>query len=235
MAFQGTNLVVGLDNPTRKLFENLTDDHWRGLWYALIGGVIGIVAGYVMFLVQEARKKDLDDEFEKNILHAICCEIRMLLSLHKRGVGDALKQLPEGKPFNMYLHISQNFFTVFEANASHIGKIAPSLSKTIVELYLVMKAMIEDLAVNKSMLDRLRELSERIRHLPVESPQFKEDETSFKFYQEAMIKQASRLRTNDAMIHSLAADLMRKYDSMPVKKSCSVRFIRILVRAARGL
>ncbi len=188
-----------------------------------------------MFLIQEARKKDQDEEFEKNVLHAICCEITTLLYLHDKGIGQALRNLPEGKPLFGFLHISQNFFTVFESNASHIGKIAPALSKDMVELYLVMKAMIEDLAVNKSFYERLKELNNDRKHLAPSDPDFEIVQASINFYQDAMVKQADRLRLTDARIHALADGLKQKYDSLPLKKAISVRIIRILVRAARGL
>ena len=56
---------------------------------------------------------------------------------------------------------SEDFYTVYRANAVHLGKLEPRIAKQIVKVYVLVKAHVENLRINNRMLDESDDLHEK--------------------------------------------------------------------------
>lgn len=125
----------------------------------IIGGSMSLVASlkateraykYRLKLQEESRKEDV-----KNLIQAIHDEIDILWDRYLWGVGNELEKLAEGEPFLSFYPVTQEYFVVYNANASLIGSIDNhELRKEIVTIYTKAKALIDSYKMNNNYLQR---------------------------------------------------------------------------------
>ena len=147
-------MVVNLDEPTRKAIQDATADKWfkKELFFSsLLGAAVAVLAGYVLHKVEIRQKQREDDEFEHNILKSIEAELDSLTEIFNQGIGGKLKK-NKGRMFLVRLALSQDYFTVFGANAGHLGRIDPETAKAIISLYQTLKALIEGFRINNDYI-----------------------------------------------------------------------------------
>lgn len=112
----------------------------------------------------EKRRKDRESEFEdrfiKNILRAIRCELVVLDELYYAGIGRDLLNVKEGEYLTVRFALTEDFYTVFSANAVHFGKLSPPVAKQIIKVYALVKGQVEQLRINNTMLDFMDGLDE---------------------------------------------------------------------------
>lgn len=109
---------------------------------------------------RKERETQARNEFSKNVLRAIRCELEALDELYYAGIGSDLTKTEDGSPLKVRFALSEEFYTVFNSNAVHLGKVDAQIAKQIVKVYMLVKAQIENLRINNTMLDELDRLEE---------------------------------------------------------------------------
>ncbi len=126
----------------------------------------------------ERRRKDRETEFQelfaKNVLRAIRCELEALDELYYAGIGKDLANTADGKPLKVRFALTQDFYTVFNANAVNLGKVDSKIAKQAIKVYALVKGQVENLRINNILLDESDRLEEARTELlkDVFSPDF---------------------------------------------------------------
>lgn len=134
----------------------------------IIGGIIGggmsLIASlkateraykYRLKLQEQSRQEGV-----KNLIQAIHDEIDILWDRYLWGAGNELEKLAEGEPFLSFYPVTQDYFIVYNANASMIGSIDNhELRKEIVTIYTKAKSLIDAYKMNNNYLERYHNLT----------------------------------------------------------------------------
>ncbi len=130
-----------------------------GLIGALIGGAFTLYAT-VKTLREEERKEDRQEQKEvQNLLYALGVELNALWGFHMQRVGHLVESLTDGQALEFYYPLTQNYFTVYDANATMLGKIADaSLRSAIVITYNKCKKVVDGFKYNNQLYRDWREL-----------------------------------------------------------------------------
>jgi hypothetical protein len=167
--------------------------------------------------ILEQRRKDHDQEqenkFEQNVLRAIRCEIEVLRTIYNSSIGAQLAATKQGEPFLVRLSATEDWFTVFNANAAHLGKIDGELSRRIITLYLLRKRMIEEFQVNNTYMARLEKIELDLRVEPA-SIFFLETK---KQLLELMKTQAEKLKECARELKVIVAELLDQFDKHNIR------------------
>ncbi len=153
-----TNILsVKLDDETRRLLREAAKDKWpENFAFTILGGGLAVAAGILQSWYshrkQTHQKKQEDAEFAANVLRAIRPELEALSEIYDKGIGGQLKLLVPGQIFEVRLGLTQDWFTVFNTNAVHIGKIEGEVSRRIVAIYAMLKGLIEEFRINNDYL-----------------------------------------------------------------------------------
>jgi hypothetical protein len=151
---QSNTFAVKLDDETRNILREATGDKWfkKELFFSsLLGAAVAVIAGYVLHRIGVCQKSREDDEFVHNVLKSIEAELDTLSDIFNRGIGGKLKART-GRMFLVRLALSQDYFTVFGANAVHLGKINPKTARAIISLYQTLKELIEAFRINNEYI-----------------------------------------------------------------------------------
>lgn len=209
-----TNLdtvTVKLDAKTLALLDKPPESHWGETFTsALLGGVLAILGGWLVFRLQQLKDHKAQTEFNFRVVEAICCEVKTLKSIYDADTGARLRQHPAGEPYFRWLHISQNHFVVFESNAEHIGKIEPELASHIIEVYELMKLMVESLGVNRHHTDKLEKVNDSLQTRP-------DDAELVRIRQwllAEMIRQAGILKELDSKLRESSEKFFQRFEEI---------------------
>ena len=118
--------------------------------------------------IVENRRKDRQREqeigFQRNVLRAIRCELESLGTIYASDIGATVSRLVDGQILETRLALSQDWFTVFTANAAHLGRIdQPETSRHIVGVYALLKGLIEEFRINNDYLIQRAQVEFEIR------------------------------------------------------------------------
>jgi hypothetical protein len=162
--------------------------------------------------LEEKRKDHQQEEtnkFNRNVLAAIRRELEALGQIYDQGIGKFLKETPAGGRLQEQLRISQDWFTVFTANAVHLGRLDADLSRMIVSTYALLKAVVEEYKINNEILDRLAEIRlvwEGTAHPP------EGIELKYNHVCHSNVLQTERIRKADAALANAKSELFAKLD-----------------------
>lgn len=136
---------------------------------SIIGGVIGgwlaikasRIATAEAFNYSLKLQKQTQNQAIRGVLLGLRTEIDVLRFIYESEYSaDEITSLKEGQAFEYHYPIHQNYFTVYEGNASLIGQIPDDeVRSLIIEIYLRIKGLIDTHLLNNELLnerDRLR-------------------------------------------------------------------------------
>jgi hypothetical protein len=129
---------------------------------AIIAGVIGFCASLVMHKLEVRDKKNDDLEFRNNALRAIRWELEALSKIYDAGIGGKLKEFENGEFLPWKLSLTQDWFTVFNANTVHLGKIEAEISRQMITVHALAKALIEEYRINNIYLNEREQIELRL-------------------------------------------------------------------------
>ena len=160
VSFGQTNTsVLRLDDDTRAILRDATADTWfkkDAFTSTVLGGLLAAVGGFaavwLAHWLQQRHAKKEEKEFNSNVLRAIRRELEVMASIYDKGIGGELRKLSDEQVFETRLGLTENWFTVFSANAVHLGRLDADSSRRIVTLYALMKQMIEEFRINNDYL-----------------------------------------------------------------------------------
>ncbi len=133
-------------------------------WSAIVGAIIGGgIAGYFSLrAVKEAHKNDLDlqgknkEQTVKAFYKAIFDEIDTLWSHYTVDIGSKIEALQTGQPFLWSFLVIQDYFTVYNSNASLLGQINDDdLRRAIVVTYTKAKGLVDSFRFNNDLIQKL--------------------------------------------------------------------------------
>lgn len=146
-------------------------------FFGFASALIGAVVGGVFTLratdraIREGNEKEQrqDERNVQNLLDALGVELSTLWNFHQRRVGQLVEDLPAGEGLNFYYPLTQDYFSIYNSNASQIGAIQdPALRETIVVCYNKCKKVVDGFKYNNDMVQAYNSLL--LSH-GVESPQ----------------------------------------------------------------
>jgi len=135
---------------------------------AFFGAVVG--GGITGYYTLKATDKAIRDQNEKelkreekevqNLLDALGVELNALWGFHMRRVGEKIEQLPDGQPLEFYYPLTQDYFTIYNANAAMIGRIKDAaLREAIVVCYNKCKKVVDGFKYNNELVREYRDLA----------------------------------------------------------------------------
>src|SRR5579859_4511740 len=165
--------------------------NWAPLLPSTVGGLIGggfaILATFATYWHNSNLLKKQKRSRVNGILRAIKYEFELLGQEFQKKAGDLLDKLEDGKPYNVYFLLTQDYFIIYPRNTEVVGQIDDAqLCKAIVVTYNKANLFIEALRVNNWHLEKLSEFQkmnvgilqgdiERLRQtLIAAAPQLKE-------------------------------------------------------------
>jgi len=218
-AAQTNVLNVRPDDETRQLLRNATEDKWfkkDNFLSAVLGGFIAAAAGILVARYThrlEIRQKETEDaEFVNNVLRAIRRELEALGAVYEQGIRTHLNPLVDGQVLEVRLALTQNWFTVFNANAVHLGRLPADISRRVIFIYAATKGLIEEFRINNEYLSLLGAAEAAIRLRP-EAEHLKEKEK----VREWLLHHAAKLRKLDAELGNATQELFRILDERGIK------------------
>jgi hypothetical protein len=126
---------------------------------AIIGGLIA--GGFSLLAVSATHKNDLkkkqkqEETLLEEFLASIRVEIDTLWNRYMAGIGKTLEDLPNNQPLLFFYPVTQDYFTIYESNATLIGKIQDrDLSKLLVTTYLQAKGLIDSYRMNNELVQK---------------------------------------------------------------------------------
>lgn len=137
---------------------------------AAVIGVVGSVIGGVIggLLAIQASQRATEKAFHYNLMSfqlaqnhkirsvilGLQAEVKTLLEVYESEFRDEVLSLSEDKPFEYYYPISQNYFTLYQANAPFIGEIPDQeLQKLIIETYQKGMSIVDTHIYNNKLLE----------------------------------------------------------------------------------
>jgi hypothetical protein len=219
--FAQTNaLPVRLDDETRQLLRKSTADHWfkkDAFFSTVVGGVLAAAGGLVAVTYAEwsrkRRKLKEDAEFRANVLRAIRCELIATREVYDQGIGAKLKEVPDGQLFPFRLGLTQDWFTIFNANAVHLGKIDADISRQIIGVYTQSKQLIEEFRINNEYLQIIAQANiQRQAH-----PTHLVAEATLEQIPKLALDQAGKIKAVDAKLKVDMQELIALLDRKEIK------------------
>lgn len=147
----------------------MPDQIWQNL-FGFFSGLIGAGVGgwFTLYAAkitirQAAEAENRQDAKEiQNLLDALGVELGTLWTLHAQRIGAIVAELTDGEPFLYYYPLSQDYFTIYNANAACIGKIQDaSLREAIVVTYNKCKKVVDGFNYNNTLFNDWRALIQR--------------------------------------------------------------------------
>jgi hypothetical protein len=217
---QTNSISLNLDPEVRTFLKSAAEDKWfkkENFASTLLGGALAITGGLVAtwwaHKLQARRKQIEDAEFSNNVLRAIRRELEALQEIYDKGIGKALKKVPEGKPFLLWLGLTQEWFTVFNSNAVHLGKIEGEISRQIITVYARVKGLIEEFRINNEYLKQLNEVVAESRIRPMDGSVL----GKLKMFQDVMLFQAKKIKESDQALKVSTEELFALLNQRGIK------------------
>jgi hypothetical protein len=183
----------------------------------VLGGALAIAGGLgaVMYAerFQKRRKLEEDEEFRANVLRAIRCELIAIREVYDQGIGAKLKEVPDGQFLHVWLGLTQDWFTVFDANAVHLGRIHGDISRQIISVYTRSKQLIEEFRINNEYLRMISQANIQLQahagHLTAEA--------TLKEIQKLAVDQTGKIKAVDARLKAEVQGLMALLEQRGIK------------------
>jgi hypothetical protein len=217
---QTNNTVLTLDDETRTFLRTALQDKWfkkENLVSTLLGGALAIAGGFaatwLAHSLQARHKRREEVEFSKNLLRAIRCELEALQGIYDAGIGKRLNELKEGQMFVFRLGLTQDWFTVFDSNAVHLGRIEGEVSRQIVTVYARLKQVIEEYRINNEYIKELAESTTESRLQPFSNLALMRKQQ----VEQLMLFQAKKIKEADQALKVDTSKLFAMLDQRGIK------------------
>ena len=107
------------------------------------------------FRGQAEIAKEKEDLLIKGLLQALHDEIEIVFGRYQQVLGDKVDALNEDDPLLIYYPIISDFFTVYNGNASLIGRIPDhDLRRKIIKTYTLGKGLVDCFCYNNALLEK---------------------------------------------------------------------------------
>lgn len=123
-----------------------------GLIGAAVGGWFTLYAtNKAIKSTYEAQEKEEERQI-RSLLSSIGVELNALWQFHQRRIGEKIETIREGEAVLFYYPLTQDYFTVYNTNASFVGRLDDSeLRKAIVVTYNKCKKVVDGFIYNNAL------------------------------------------------------------------------------------
>ncbi|WP_025040876.1 hypothetical protein [Nitrosospira briensis] len=122
----------------------------------LIGGGLTLAGVCLAHRFQKKEAAERDNEHVRGLLQAFHDEIQTLWEIYKAGAGADIVALANNEPMLSHWPLTQDYFTIYNTNASSIGKIKnQELRRQIITTYTKARTMIDSIRLNNDLLHKL--------------------------------------------------------------------------------
>lgn len=121
----------------------------------LIGSGLTLVGVCWIHRLQKKDTDRRDTEHVHGLRQAFHDEIETLWEIYQAGAGADIVALANNEPMLSHWPLTQDYFTIYNANASSIGKIKDQeLRKQIIATYTKARTMIDTVRLNNDLLQQ---------------------------------------------------------------------------------
>lgn len=122
---------------------------------ALIGSSLTLIGVCLTHWMQKRETARRDVEHIHGSLQAFHDEIETLWEVYQAGAGTDIAALASNEPMLSHWPLTQDYFTIYNANASSIGKIKnQELRKQVIATYTKARTMIDTVRLNNDLLQQ---------------------------------------------------------------------------------
>ena len=122
---------------------------------AFIGSALTLVGVYWSHRLEVQRQEKKEADQLIGLLQSFHDEIETIWESYHGNAGAQIEALEDGHPFLMYWPITQDYFTVYNANAFFIGRIKDhDLRKAIIATYTKARGLIDTFRMNNDFVQK---------------------------------------------------------------------------------
>ena len=141
--------------------DNLVSAILVGFLAAFLGAVIGSKAmSYAHY--RYALKRDFETKSNRmiNLFIALNAELTSIWERYMAVVGNDLEQVqkPDELPFTVLFTAGNNYFSVYDNSAQFLGTLEPEAGKKIIETYVNLKSLLDELQNYNQMAQKHRDV-----------------------------------------------------------------------------
>ncbi len=141
--------------------ENLLPSLIVGALAGFLGAVIGSKAmSYAHY--RYAQKRDFETKSNRmiNLFIALNAELTSIWERYMEVVGGDLEQVqkPDELPFTVLFTAGNNYFSVYDNSAQFLGALEPEAGKKIIETYVNLKSLLDELQNYNVMSQKHRDV-----------------------------------------------------------------------------
>jgi hypothetical protein len=166
--------------------------------------------------VLDGRRKDREqseqDRFSRNVLRAIRSELEVVSALYDKGIDGRLEKLSENQLFDVDFSLTEDWMTVFRANAVNLGSVDGEVSRKIITVYALLKALIEEYRINNVYLSQLKRLRTTTRTANLQ--ELNAEET---WLTKVATAQARNIKQTDAALKREYSELLAMFEKRGIR------------------
>jgi len=148
------------------------------------------------------------------LLQGLHDETAGLLELARTGAARPIETITEGKPYEGLFTASQDYFTVYHANAGLVMQIDDAcLRRNIIQTYMRAKVLLDNVCMNRLYLERYHYLQSTFLKTKDASVQKEAEE-----YHRTLVHTAAQLKRVDAEFKSAGSDLLNRLSAGSEKR-----------------
>lgn len=184
---------------------------WSTLTSTLTGSALTLAGVYWTHRLQKKDADRRDTEYVHGLRQAFHDEIETLWEVYQAGAGADIVALANNEPMLSHWPLTQDYFTIYNANASSIGKIKDQeLRKQIIATYTKARTMIDTVRLNNDLLQQWERdcfLFQETRN-PVH-------ESHANARHKALVEYATALKESHSGLESAASELLHRLRRNP--------------------
>lgn len=182
---------------------------------ALLGAVIGgwIAGRYSLIATGRAHEyeRSLRDEEEarklNGVLQAISAELSVLWRVYMTEVGSSLEKLDDGRALFAVIPLTQDYFTIFNANAAYIGAIPDrDLMRLLVLAYTRAQGVLDSIRFHNDNNELYKQVNRDFQAGKVTQQQLAKQH-------QAMIDYTNVLKENHAEVRPLIEETLIRLET----------------------
>jgi len=180
--------------------------NWQTLMSTLIGALLTFSAILFTQALEIRKQRRAHTKSIRALLQGLHDEIAGLLELARTGAARPIGAITEGKPYEGLFTASQDYFTVYHANAGLVMQIDDAcLRRNIIQTYMRAKVLLDTVCMNRLYLERYHYLQSTFLKTKDASVQKEAEE-----YHRTLVHTAAQLKRVDAEFKSAGSDLLNR-------------------------
>jgi hypothetical protein len=174
---------------------------------AIVSGLItGLVLGFTVWWETNKARKSEKAEI-KAICQAIKTELESVLAQYNE-TRMILEGIKDNEPFQNPYRIDQDYFSIYHANTSSIGKLPDPLRTDIVRAYTALKSLVDTFKENNHIIQELNDYvleNKRVTLLNKSTELEEHFQTVFKYYSDNLVSMGQSLKESNTRATGLVS------------------------------